>query len=71
MPFTLQYDFLYFCPHCRWKKHTKPDGDVLLLGFNAFDRCPNCGCQRLEKESIPKNLLSPERWLVLGRWLRK
>lgn len=71
MPYPPQHDFLYFCPHCRWKKHTKPNSDVYLLGLHVFSHCPNCGNGALEKDTISKSLYSAERWLTLSHWLRK
>lgn len=39
------------CPACHWSKTVMPRSDVLMLGIDHFDACPDCGHQPLETQA--------------------
>ncbi len=38
----------FTCPACGWSKVVSPSSDALMLGFDYFEQCPECGKDNLE-----------------------
>ena len=61
----------YQCPSCHWKKTVAPRSDAVILGYDCFDKCPQCGHAPLAMTMLPRTPDGPASILqVLERWLK-